>query len=361
MIKVANLTKTYTTFKKKPGFVGSLKSVFARESVLVEAVKPTSFNISKGEFVGLLGPNGAGKTTILKMLSGLIPPTSGMIKIFGEYSPKDRKAAYLQRIGMVMGQRNQLHPDLPALESFRLAKSIYGIEEQSFKNRMNTCTKLFEIDHKLTVPVRKLSLGERMKMELILALLHGPELLYLDEPTIGLDFSAAKQIRSFLADANKNLGVTILLTSHYIKDIEELCRRVIVINHGQCVYDGQLQGLDKRLLGERIVKLKVKSGVDPHGFLNLIQLKMPRFLPLNIDSTPRDTSIDANENSLPALPLDGYLRFSVATDELASSIESLVKIAASSLADILIEERSLEEIFSDLYAKPLSPTLSETR
>lgn len=334
VINVEALTKTYTTFRKDPGLKGAIKSFFRRVEIPVQAVKKTSFTIRRGEFVGLLGPNGAGKTTILKMLSGLIPPTSGSAVAFDQYDTRLRLKPYLRRIGMVMGQRNQLHPDLPAMDSFRLSQAIYGIDDARFADRLKTCLDLFEIHHKIDVPVRKLSLGERMKMELILAILHEPELLFLDEPTIGLDFNAAKQIRHFLAETNQRLGITIVLTSHYTKDIEELCRRVIVINHGSIVYDGELGGLDQRIQGERVFSVTT-THLD-----STLKLK-------NWIGQCKDTTMLPAEEISPQM-----VSFAVPTP-LAAKINKLIfdVIPSDQIADLMIQERSLEDIFTELYAK----------
>ncbi|MCX6116598.1 MAG: ATP-binding cassette domain-containing protein, partial [Proteobacteria bacterium] len=288
VLDVNQLGKSYKTFKKAPGLMGAIKGFVNRVEIPIHAVQPTSFTIRRGEFIGLLGPNGAGKTTILKMLTGLIPPTSGSAVAFGKYDTSARDKSYLRRIGMVMGQRNQLHADLPAMDSFHLTQAIYDIEQNRFRERLKTCLDLFDIHEKVSVPVRKLSLGERMKMEMINAILHEPELLFLDEPTIGLDFNAAKQIRNFLADANKKLGLTIVLTSHYTKDIEELCRRVIVINHGSMIYDGPLEGLDVRLHGERVFSLTFENSLA----LNHFKARLTEDSDINILNSTVESSLD---------------------------------------------------------------------
>ncbi len=333
-IEVRGLEKTYKTYRKEAGFSGALKSFFHRETVPVQAVKSSSFSIRRGEFVGLLGPNGAGKTTMLKMMTGLIPPTSGTSVAFGSFDTSKRPRDYLRRIGMVMGQRNQLHADLPAVDSFRLSQAIYDIPEERFKSRLETCLALFDIHSKLNIPVRKLSLGERMKMELILAILHEPELLFLDEPTIGLDFNAARQIRAFLADANKNFGITIILTSHYTKDIEELCRRVILINHGTVVYDGALDGLDDRVQGERQFSVTTADPASAKTLLAWVQ-KNPdhRIMPENM---PDDTTV----------------AFAVTSKSVADTTKQLFEvIPPQSVRDLTIGERGLEEVFAEVYRK----------
>ena len=334
VIQVNDLAKTYSTFRKQAGFAGALKSFFNREVIPIPAVKPTSFKILKGEFVGLLGPNGAGKTTILKMMSGLIPPSQGTCIAFGESDTSKRPKEYLRRIGMVMGQRNQLHPDLPAADSFRLSQAIYDIPEERYQARLAQCLALFEIESKLNIPVRKLSLGERMKMELILAILHEPELLFLDEPTIGLDFNAAKQIRAFLGEANQKFGITIVLTSHYIKDIEELCRRVILVNHGVTIYDGSLDGLDERIQGERQFNI-ITSDPDTSSIL----IEWAKHTP-GINIIPEEM-IDPND-----------VAFSVTTKTAPEITKVLFeKVDPSKIRDIAIGERSLEDVFSEIYRR----------
>lgn len=337
-IQVDQLAKSYRTFKKQAGFAAAFKSFFKRDEIVIEAVKPISFTLKKGEFVGLLGPNGAGKTTTLKMLTGLIPPSSGVATAFQSFDTKDRNPRYLKRIGMVMGQRNQLHPDLPAMDSLRLAQAIYDVSEARFHQRLQTCLDLFDIKDKLEVPVRKLSLGERMKMELILAILHEPELLFLDEPTIGLDFNAARQIRGFLKHANESLGITVVLTSHYTKDIEELCRRVIVINHGSIVFDGPLTGLDQRLHGEKQIKIKFQTTEDA-----------------KIAEDQAQTALVTDHLSINCF--DNELRVSVAPGHIPKTLKALLALnACQDALDIMIDERSLEDIFTDLYQAQSKPT-----
>jgi ABC-2 type transport system ATP-binding protein len=304
----------------------------------VYAVKPASFTIRKGEFVGLLGPNGAGKTTMLKMMTGLIPPSAGRCEAFGGFDTALRPKAYLRRIGMVMGQRNQLHPDLPAGDSFRLSQAIYDIPEDRYQDRLKLCLKLFEIESKLNIPVRKLSLGERMKMELILAILHEPELLFLDEPTIGLDFNAARQIRSFLAEANKTLGITVILTSHYTKDIEELCRRVILINHGTLVYDGPLTGLDARVQGERLFHVEARDTQTAARLTAWAQGHQELTL-LAADDSARDGA-------------DKTIAFAVPTKIAGTTTKQMFEhVDPESILDFSVSERGLDEIFSEIYRR----------
>lgn len=342
ILSVEDLSKTYITFKKEPGLLAGVKSLFHREKILVHAARDLNFVIAKGEFVGLLGPNGAGKTTTLKMLTGLIRPSSGKATAFGQYDTAKRNPDYLRRIGMVMGQRNQLNPDLPAMDSFQLAQAIYGITDTNFTRRLNECVKLFAIEDKLLTPVRKLSLGERMKLELILAILHEPEVLYLDEPTIGLDFNAARQIRNFLAEANKKLGITVILTSHYTKDIEELCRRVILINHGKIVYDGRLAGMDDRLKGQKIVSLFFRSQDASNRGLELVK-------------SAGDGSVNHIEKESAVGTFE--LQFDVSVQHAATFIRKIVSaFSDDDVIDIKVSERPIDDIFSEIYSKPETAT-----
>jgi len=231
-IEVKGLTKVYRVYRKREGLLASLAGLFHREYHEVRAVDGVSFTIEEGEMVAFLGPNGAGKTTTLKLLSGLIFPTSGDARVLG-YVPWKRENAYRRRFSLVMGQKNQLWWDLPAQESFRLHKEIYRIDSQAFQRRLDELTELLEVRHLVGQPVRELSLGERMRMELIAALLHSPQVLLLDEPTIGLDVVSQRKVQNFLKYYQAERKITVLLTSHYMKDVEALCERAIIINHGQ--------------------------------------------------------------------------------------------------------------------------------
>src|SRR4051812_38851092 len=255
MIEVTNLTRIFRTYKKQPGFWGGVKGLFHRDFEETAAAKDVSFSIQEGEFVGFLGPNGAGKTTTLKMLSGLIYPTSGTARVAG-YDPTKRDNAYRRLFALVLGQKNQLWWDLPAQESFLLLRHIYGLPAAQYQATLDELVDLLGIRSKLNVMVRELSLGERMKMELIAALLHRPRVLFLDEPTIGLDVVSQKAVRSFLRDYNRKHKVTILLTSHYMADIKELCERVIVIHKGSKIYDGALDRLEATGGRKKIIKFR---------------------------------------------------------------------------------------------------------
>jgi ABC-2 type transport system ATP-binding protein len=254
IIEADGLTKTYRVFQKKEGVLGALRGLYKREYKEVQAVEDVSFSIEPGEMVAFLGPNGAGKTTTLKMLSGLIYPTSGTAQVL-DFVPWERLDAFRRRFALVMGQKNQLWWDLPAADSFQLHREIYSIPEPEFKATLAELTELLGVEKLTRQAVRELSLGERMKMELIAALLHQPQLLLLDEPTIGLDVVAQVAIQKCLRDYHARRGVTMLLTSHYMRDVEALCRRVLVITHGRLVYDGPLAGLSDRFGNEKLVKL----------------------------------------------------------------------------------------------------------
>lgn len=239
MIKIQNLNKQFTVYKKDPGLVGSIKSLFVRKPVIKQALKDVSFEIQPGEVVGMIGANGAGKTTLTKILSGIIHPTSGEVSVIG-HNPWKRDNAYRSQMSLIMGQKAQLWWDLPALDGFLLLKEIYQIPSNEYQERLEYLAKCLDIKKELNVQVRKLSLGERMKVELIAALLHNPKVVFLDEPTIGLDITAQKAVRSFLKEYRKKFHPIMILTSHYMEDIEELCPRIIVLKEGQLVFDGNI-------------------------------------------------------------------------------------------------------------------------
>lgn len=242
IIETEKLTKTYRRFVKPEGLSGSIRSLWKREYVEKSAVREFDFALKEGEFIGLIGPNGAGKTTLTKMLTGIIAPTSGKIDVMGFY-PNDLKNEFKQQYAVVMGQKSQLFLELTANDTLRLFKEIYGLEEKRFQETKEYFTGLFDVKELMDVQVRTLSLGERMKMELMVALLHEPRLLFLDEPTIGLDAVASSQIRKFLKQINQEKGTSIILTSHYMEDISTLCERSVVIHHGCKIYDGRTDEL----------------------------------------------------------------------------------------------------------------------
>jgi ABC-2 type transport system ATP-binding protein len=264
IIEAQGLTKIYRVAQKKEGFLGALRGLVRRQYKQVRAVEDVSFAIEPGEMVAFLGPNGAGKTTTLKMLSGLIYPTRGTARVLG-FVPWDRADAFRRRFALVMGQKNQLWWDLPAADSFQLHREIYSLPTDQFNQTVGELTEMFGVADLIRQPVRELSLGERMKMELIAALLHRPQLLLLDEPTIGLDVVAQVTIQRCLKEYNAHRGVTMLLTSHYMRDVEALCKRVLVITHGHLIYDGALSGITEQFGRSKLVKLQFPGETAPEG------------------------------------------------------------------------------------------------
>jgi ABC-2 type transport system ATP-binding protein len=261
VIAANDLTKTYTFHQQQAGLGGALKSLVKRKYETRLAVDRIGFTIDRGEVVGLLGPNGAGKTTTLKMLSGLLYTTSGELEVLG-FTPSDRKHDYLRRIALVMGQKTMLWWDVPAMESLLLHKEMYGLSTAEFDRNVAELAELLEVQDLLNVQVRKTSLGERMKLELMAALVHGPDILFLDEPTIGLDVVAKARVRSFLAEVNRLRGTTILITSHDMDDIEALCSRVMIIDHGRLQYDGALDELVRTARPRKLVRATYATAVD---------------------------------------------------------------------------------------------------
>jgi ABC-2 type transport system ATP-binding protein len=253
-IAVRDLTKTYRVPERGPGLVASLKSLVKRTTRDVEAVRDVSFAVEPGEMVGFIGPNGAGKTTTLKMLSGLLHPTAGEAQVLG-FTPWERRSAYLRQISMVMGNKSQMLWDIPPLDTLRVLGEIYHVAPADYQNSLDELVDLLEMEELLTKPVRNLSLGERMKCELVAGLLHRPRVLFLDEPTLGLDVSMQGRLRRFLAEVNQRSGVTVILTSHYMADVVALCPRVILIHHGQLLYDGELNGLAERLAPFKLIRV----------------------------------------------------------------------------------------------------------
>ncbi|WP_427159636.1 ABC transporter ATP-binding protein [Aliinostoc sp. HNIBRCY26] len=256
IIIAENLSKSYPVAVKEPGIKGTINHFFRRVYRSIHAVQNVSFEIAPGEVVGFLGPNGAGKTTTLKMLTGLIHPSSGTVKVAG-YVPFLRQEAFLQKITLVMGQKQQLLWDLPAIDSLKINAAVYNISDKEFQRRLGELTEMLALEDKLKQPVRKLSLGERMKAELLAALLHRPHVLFLDEPTLGLDVNAQVAVRDFLREYNQRYQATVLLTSHYMADITALCQRVLLIHQGKLMYDGSLDGLLERFAPYREVYVEL--------------------------------------------------------------------------------------------------------
>jgi len=261
-ISVRNLRKVYEVPERESGLKAAVGSLFHRKTREVAAVRDISFEIAPGEIVGFLGPNGAGKTTTLKMLAGLLHPTSGTADVLG-YTPWTRDRDYLRRMALIMGQRNQLTWDIPVLDSYELNKAIFRIPEADFRQRRDELIELLDLGEIMKKPVRNLSLGERMKCEIAGSLLHSPTILFLDEPTIGLDVAMQRRIRQFVADYNRRTGASILLTSHYMADVEALCNRVIVIHHGSLLYNGDLPGLVQTFSPHKTIVVEFEEGAEP--------------------------------------------------------------------------------------------------
>ncbi|MBC7327253.1 ABC transporter ATP-binding protein [bacterium] len=318
MIEVRNLWKIYRTYEKEEGLIGSLKALFKRKYRDVEALKGVSFTIEEGEFVGYIGPNGAGKTTTLKILSGILYPTKGEAKVLG-FIPWERKAEFLKQISFVMGQKHQLWWDLPALESFLLNKEIYEIPSHLFYANLEELSSLLAVEDLLKVPVRNLSLGERMKMELIASLLHSPRVLFLDEPTIGLDVVAQKEIRDFLKRFNKEHKTTIMLTSHYVRDIEALCERVLVLHRGEIIFEGSIKELTRRYSDDKLLTITFEERV-----------------PDEIESYGRLLSRD-----------EGKATLRVGRDKVADVARALLE--SYSVKDIVVEEIPIEDVIREIF------------
>lgn len=261
VIKVSNLCKYYEVHHKEPGFWGSVKSLFSRKYRVVKAVDDVSFEIEEGEIVGFLGPNGAGKTTTLKVLAGLLYPTKGTVSVLG-YTPFERHPEFLKKITLVMGQKNQLIWDLPPMETFILNKTIYELSERDFTQNLHELAELLDLNPLLKKQVRKLSLGERMKCELTAALLHRPSVLFLDEPTIGLDVTMQQRIHRFIREYNSRHRATVLLTSHYMQDVVALCTRILIINEGRILYDGDLNTLSEKIAPYKILRIFLSKPVS---------------------------------------------------------------------------------------------------
>lgn len=321
IIEVKQLSKTYRVYKKREGLLESVRGLFHRQYRDVQAIRGIDLTVEQGEFVAFLGPNGAGKTTTLKVLSGVIHPSGGDVRVMG-YVPWERSNEYRRRFALVMGQKNQLWWDLPAQESYRLHQQIYAIEASEFQRSLAELTDLLGVRDLLGQPVRELSLGERMKMELIAALLHSPDVLFLDEPTIGLDVIAQHRIQQFLRYYQEKRQITILLTSHYMKDIAALCRRVVIIASGQIKYDGSLSGIIDNFSSSKIVTLELAGGEQPTDLETIGQV---------LDTNWPKARLRVQRTDVPT-------RLSAA-------------LARYRLTDVAVEDPPLEEVIADLFTQ----------
>ncbi len=301
-IIVENLVKNFEVTQKGKGLSGTLASLIKPQKKIVKALKGISLSIKPGELVGFIGPNGAGKTTTLKILSGILHPTSGFVNVLG-YTPWERKTAYLKKISLIMGQKNQLWWDLPAQETFELNKAIYEIPNREYQKTISELIKILDVEDLLATPVRKLSLGQRMKMELVAALIHNPKVVFLDEPTIGLDLIAQQNLRDFIIDYNRRFEATIILTSHNMDDLVNITKRVIVIDSGEIIFDGNLSDLVSHFAKEKIIKVSLSKEVDYKKLDSIGQVKEIN-LPYVTISVPRPAAALAAAEILQSFPVD---------------------------------------------------------
>jgi ABC-2 type transport system ATP-binding protein len=319
-IEVKNISKEFRDLKKEPGFKGSLKSLLSHEYKKVNALKNVNLKIEEGEFVGIVGPNGAGKSTLIKILTGVLTPTSGNVRVLGVCPYEDRKKNS-RNIGVVFGQRSQLWWDLPVSDSFELLKTVYSVSDKDYKDRMRKFTSVLGIEKYLQKPVRKLSLGERMRCDMAASLIHNPPVLFLDEPTIGLDVVAKQKLREFLKEMNKK-GTTIILTTHDTGDIEELCPRIVIVDKGKIIYDGQTSKIKDKVTTERAI---VADFLEEPGKFNL----------------PNGMKIKSREGD--------KIIFSVDTDRISVCDALKRVIMKHKVEDITVEEPSIEDIIRHIY------------
>ena len=326
-IRVRGLRKTYDVPERAGGIKAATSSLFRRRSKEVVAVAGIDFDVRPGEIVGFLGPNGAGKTTTLKVLSGLLYPTDGEVDVLG-HVPWRRDNAYLQRMTLIMGQRNQLAWDIPVVDSFELNRAIYGVSDADYRERVDELVDLLDLADLIRKPVRNLSLGERMKCEVAGSLLHRPDVLFLDEPTIGLDVTMQRRIRQFIADYNARTGATTLLTSHYMADVEALCKRVIVIHHGALLYDGDLAGLIARFAPRKTIVIDLDAGA----------------------ATPDDAALANLAGGADRIVETGNGRISLGIPRSETAAVTTRLLASLPVVDLVVEEPPIDEVIDLVFA-----------
>lgn len=338
VIEVKKVSRSFQSVKKAEGWKGTAQLLFNPQYSTHEALKEVSFTIEPGSFVGLIGANGAGKTTLLKILSGLIPPSTGEAKVLG-YTPFDRTMDFRHSISLVMGQKAQLWWDLPAIDAFALLQAIYEIDEKKYRERLHTLSELLDVSKHLQTQIRRLSLGERMKMELIGALLHWPKVIFLDEPTIGLDVLAAAKLREFLRVFNQREKATIILTSHNMDDIERLCSRVMILKTGEMIFDGNPAKLTRQ--GEQRLRVRL---MDQFTLDELSQMTGVKTSAISIDEHAESEGGEDGEDSNAGIPA---VYFSIHKDEIIRVLQALM--AKSKIVDMGIEEQSLETVITRIY------------
>jgi ABC-2 type transport system ATP-binding protein len=330
VIRVEGLGKTYTVPEREGGLKAALTSLVNRKTRDVVAVTGVSFEIAPGEIVGFLGPNGAGKTTTLKMLSGLLHPTSGTADVLG-FTPWHRDNAYLQQMALIMGQRNQLVWDIPVIDSYLLNKAIFRIADDDYRKRVDELVGMLELEDLIRKPVRNLSLGERMKCEVAGSLLHRPQVLYLDEPTLGLDVAMQRKIRAFFSEYNRETGASIMLTSHYMADVEALCERVIVIHHGSVLYDGGLPGLVNRFSPLKTIAIEFEDGAE-----------IPEEVIANLEATP-EVEVERT-----------VIGITVRVPKAEATRITGAMLASLPVADLTVEDPPIEDVIERVFASRAS-------
>lgn len=334
MIKVKNVSKTFKVYKKDSGFKGAVKGLFKREKDYIEAVKDISFEIKKGEIIGYIGANGAGKSTTIKMMTGVLTPSSGTIEVNG-LIPHDNRIENAKHIGVVFGQRTQLWWDLPLEETFSILKEIYNVEEEAFKERYDYLIELLEIEPFIKQPVRTLSLGQRMRADLAASMLHSPEILYLDEPTIGLDVMVKERIRKAIKEMNEKFQVTVILTTHDMSDIQELASRIMIIEKGDIIYDGSKEMINKKFGNNRRLDLKIEDLDEEH--IKLMQ----------------DFVNEQDKNAYVCIE-DGALSVTFDQDVLSVAIIISFAMANFKVFDFSLKDQNIEDIVKKLYAGGVS-------